>query len=53
VEIGCSTVIVCLIGNIAYELKRPLKWNPKTNQFVGDDEANRLRSRTMRSPWRI
>ncbi len=53
VEIGCSTVLVCLIGNIAYELKRPLKWNPKTNQFVGDNEANRLRGRTMRSPWRI
>jgi predicted dehydrogenase len=53
VEIGFSTVNVCLIGNIAYELKRPLKWDPKRIRFVGDGEANRLCSRTMRSPWRI
>ncbi len=53
VEIGCSTVNVCLTGNIAYELKRPLKWDPKRVRFVGDVEANRLCSRTMRSPWRI
>ncbi len=53
VEIGCSTVNVCLIGNIAYELKRPLKWDPKSARFVDDVEANRLRSRTMRSPWRV
>jgi predicted dehydrogenase len=53
VEIGCSTVNVCLIGNIAYELKRPLKWDPKRVRFVDDAEANRLCSRTMRSPWRI
>ncbi len=53
VEIGISTVNVCLIGNIAYELERPLKWDPKRVRFVGDVEANRLCSRTMRSPWRI
>ncbi|MCD6394078.1 MAG: Gfo/Idh/MocA family oxidoreductase [Planctomycetes bacterium] len=53
VEIGFSTVCVCLMGNIAYELKRPLKWDPKNIRFVDDVEANRLCSRTMRSPWRI
>jgi hypothetical protein len=53
VEVGFSTVCVCLIGNIAYELKRPLKWDAKRLSFVGDAEANRLRSRMMRSPWRL
>jgi predicted dehydrogenase len=53
VETGFSTVCVCLMGNIAYELKRPLKWDPQKLSFVGDEEADRLCGRTMRSPWRI
>jgi len=53
VEIGCRSVIVCLLGNIAYELNRPLKWDPQKEVFVGDDQANRLLSRPMRSPWRL
>jgi len=53
IEIGASSVTVCHLGNIAYELQRPLKWDPKREVFVGDDEANRLLSRAMRSPWHL
>ncbi len=53
VEIGCHSVIVCHLGNIAYWLSRPLKWDPQREVFVGDDEANRFLSRPMRSPWRL
>lgn len=53
VEIGCRSVSVCHLGNIAYELKRPLKWEPQKEVFVGDDQANRLLSRPMRSPWHL
>ncbi|GAC1300322.1 MAG: Gfo/Idh/MocA family oxidoreductase [Mucilaginibacter sp.] len=51
VEIGHRTATVCNIGNIAYELKRPLHWNPHKEEFKNDDEANRLRSREMRKEW--
>jgi len=51
VEIGASSVTVCHLGNIAYQLERPLKWNPVREVFPGDDEANRLLSRPYRSPW--
>lgn len=51
VEIGASSVTVCHLGNIAYKLQRPLKWDPKREVFLGDDEANRLVSRPYRSPW--
>ncbi|MBP7050398.1 MAG: Gfo/Idh/MocA family oxidoreductase [Phycisphaerae bacterium] len=51
IEIGASSVTVCHLGNIAYRLQRPLKWDPKREVFVGDDEANRLLSRPYRSPW--
>ena len=50
VEIGHRTATVCNIGNIAYQLKRPLTWNPRKEEFH-DDEANKLRSRKMRSEW--
>jgi len=53
VEIGCRSVTVCHIGNIAYRLKRPLKWDPAAERFVGDEDANRLLRRTKREPWRI
>jgi predicted dehydrogenase len=51
VEIGCRSVTVCHLGNLAYWLKRPLRWNPDEERFVGDDEANRWLDRPKREPW--
>lgn len=51
VEVGHRTASVCNIGNIAYLLGRPLRWNPKTELFEGDAEANKLLSRPMRTKW--
>jgi predicted dehydrogenase len=53
VEIGHRTASVCNIGNIAYQLKRGLIWNPKTEIFKNDNEANALLGRTMNSEWGI
>lgn len=53
IETGCRSVTVCHLGNLAYKLQRPLKWDPEREVFVGDDEANRLLSRPYRSPWHI
>jgi predicted dehydrogenase len=53
VEVGHRTASVCNIGNIAYELNRPLKWDPVKEQFDGDKEANSMLSRKMRKPWRV
>jgi len=43
VEAGASTLRVCVIANIAHELKRPVKWNPATLSFDGDKEAENHR----------
>ena len=51
VEIGHRTATVCNIGNIAYDLKRPLRWNPEKEEFINDDEANKLTGREMRKEW--
>jgi hypothetical protein len=53
VEIGCRSVTVCHLGNIAYWIKRPLRWDPVKEEFPGDEEANRWLSRAKRPPWRI
>ena len=50
VEIGHRTASVCSAVNIAYELQRPLKWNPKKEKF-NDFSANLLVSRPYRAPW--
>ncbi len=48
VEVGHRTATVCNIGNIAYALGRPLRWNPKKEKFKGDREANQMLAREQR-----
>lgn len=51
VEVGHRTASVCSLGNIAYQLGRPLRWNPVAETFENDPEANKLLSRPMRTKW--
>jgi hypothetical protein len=53
IEIAAHTMAVCHLGLIAYELRRSLKWDPASQQFPDDEEANRLIWRPMRQPWRL
>ncbi|MFQ5811148.1 MAG: Gfo/Idh/MocA family protein, partial [Armatimonadota bacterium] len=53
VEIGHRSATVCHLGNIARWLGRKLRWDPETETFPGDDEANALVSREQRGPYRI
>lgn len=39
VEIGHRSCTVCTLGNIAYDLGRPIKWDPAAEKFVDDAEA--------------
>jgi len=53
IEIAHRTVSVCHLGNIAYWLKRPIKWDPVKEQIIGDEEATRWLDRPKRAPWCI
>ncbi len=53
VDIGAGTAIICHMGNIAYRLRRSLKWDPVKRRFIGDEQANRLLGRAVRAPWQI
>jgi hypothetical protein len=52
-EIGHRSASLGHLAIIAYKLQRSLKWDPLREEFPGDDEANRLRARAMREPWRL
>ena len=32
---------------------RKVKYDLKKHEFIGDEQANRLRSEALREPWRI
>ena len=50
-EVACNTHIACHATNIAIFLNRTLKYDPAKHAFLGDEEANRLRSEALREPW--
>ena len=52
-EIGHRSATVCHLGNIAMKLGRTLHWDPVSERFVDDPEADRHLSRPMRQPWSI
>lgn len=43
----------CHAAALAWILKRKLKFDPAKEEFIGDDEANGLRSRAARAPWAV
>jgi len=51
VEKGHRACTVCLLTHISMKLGRKLNWDPDTEKFVNDEEANKLLSRSQRFPY--
>ena len=47
------SVSTCHLANISLRLGRSLEWNPATETFVGDSEANAMLSRPQRSGFEV
>ena len=43
----------CDLHRFGYRLRKPLKWNPETETFADNEEANKLLSREPRAKWKI
>jgi predicted dehydrogenase len=52
-EVAHRSISVGLLGEIAMLTERKLRWDPKKELFLNDEQANRMLSRPMRSPWHL
>jgi len=53
IELAVNSVAVSHLATISYNLKRSLTWDAETQQFPGDEEANRYLDRARREPWQL
>jgi len=52
-EVAHHSIMIGHLGLIALKLGRPLKFDPGTETFLNDTEANRMLCRPMREPWHL
>jgi predicted dehydrogenase len=52
-DAACNAHIACHAANIAIYLNRQVKYDVAKHEFIGDEQANRLRSEALREPWRL
>ena len=53
VETGHRATTLCHLVNICRTVQRKLRWDPKREHFVGDDQANALLSRPRRQGYEL
>jgi hypothetical protein len=53
VEVAVRSASAVLVGGVAKQLNRTVKWDPAAEHFVNDEEANRLMNIAKRAPWNI
>jgi len=53
VDTAVRSDTICHLDDIAIRLSRKLQWDPKEEVFINDEQANRMLSRPMRSPWHL
>jgi hypothetical protein len=51
--IGHRSTTICHMINICRQLGRKLRWDPVKEEFVGDEQANALRSRPRRKGYAL
>lgn len=53
VDAGHRASYLGMVADIAARLKRPLKWDPAKEQFIGAAGAAAMLERPMRAPWNL
>ena len=52
-EVAHRSTTICHVANVCLRLGRNVRWNPRTERFVNDPEADKMISRPMRRPWHL
>ena len=50
-EVGHRSISAGLLGELAIYVGRTLKWNPETEEIIGDPAASAMLGRSYREPW--
>jgi hypothetical protein len=53
IETAVRSDTICHQDDIAIRLGRKLRWDPEREGFINDEQANRMLTRPMRSPWHL
>ncbi len=53
IENAHRSISIAHLGNIAMKLGRGFGWDPARERILGDDAAQKMLTRAMRSPWGI
>jgi predicted dehydrogenase len=53
IEDGHFSTALCHLGNISYRLGRSVTFDGATERFVGDEQADKLLTRSYRAPYRL
>jgi len=53
IETAVRSDTICHLDDIAIRLGRKLRWDPEREEFIKDEKANRMLTRSMRSPWHL
>ncbi|GAB3511440.1 Gfo/Idh/MocA family oxidoreductase [Spirosoma knui] len=52
IEEGHISTASCILANVSMQIGRPIVYDPKKREIVGDKEANNLLQRPYRQPWK-
>ena len=53
IEVGRRSTVLCHLGNISHHLGRDVHFDPETETFGEDREANSRLKKAYRSPWEL
>jgi hypothetical protein len=53
IDVAVCSNTICQLDDIAVRMGRKLRWDPQSERFIKDEQADKLLTRPMRSPWHL
>ena len=53
IDVAVRSDTISHLTDVCTRLRRKVRWNPDTEEILGDADASRMLTRSMRHPWRV
>ncbi len=53
IDVAVRSDTLSQLTDVCTRLRRKVRWNPETEEIIGDPEAGRMLNRSMRAPWSV